>query len=286
VGGGYRNNASGNSTTIAGGTDNTANGDTATVGGGLRNTASNIFTTVGGGADNTASGNYSTIGGGQVNTANGIQATIPGGQFNNASGFVSFAAGLRAKANHNGAFVWSDSTNTDFASTANNEFNVRASGGVRIFSNAGATTGVLLAPGGGAWSSASDRNLKTNFQNVDTLNVLEKLVSMPLTTWNYTANTNIRHIGPMAQDFWAAFGRLGMDDKHIDTVDADGVAFAAIQGLNRKLETSNAELKKRLQTEVTGLKAENTAIRAENAVMKVRLETLEAAVQRLTAQPK
>jgi cell division protein FtsB len=39
----------------------------------------------------------------------------------------------------------------------------------------------------------------------------------------------------MAQDFHAAFG-LGADDKHIATVGADGVALAAIQGLNRKLE--------------------------------------------------
>ena len=40
----------------------------------------------------------------------------------------------------------------------------------------------------------------------------------------------------MAQDFYAAFA-VGADDKHISTVDADGVALAAIQGLNEKLET-------------------------------------------------
>jgi len=268
VGGGGQNTASANFATVGGGSSNTAGGNTATVGGGLRNNASNIANTVGGGADNTASGNYATIGGGQVNRATGIQSTVPGGQFNTAAGSGSFAAGLRAKANHDGAFVWADSVFVDFASTAANEFNVRASGGTRIFSNATATTGVLLAAGNGSWSSASDRNLKANFRTVDTLSILEKLLAMPLTTWNYKANTDIRHIGVMAQDFFAAFGGLGLDDKHIDTVDADGVALAAIQGLNRKLEVSNTELKK------------------ENSELKARLEALELAVHRLTVQPK
>jgi hypothetical protein len=46
----------------------------------------------------------------------------------------------------------------------------------------------------------------------------------------------------MAQDFYAAFN-VGPDDKHIATVDADGVALAAIQGLNQKLEQQAAELR-------------------------------------------
>jgi trimeric autotransporter adhesin len=58
---------------------------------------------------------------------------------------------------------------------------------------------------------------------------------MPIRTWNYTNDPASRHIGPVTQDFHAAFG-LGTDDKSISTVDADGVALAAIQGLNQKLE--------------------------------------------------
>ena len=268
VGGGAGNTASGQWATIAGGETNSAGGQNATVGGGLRDSAGGLSATVGGGADNTASNNYATIAGGQANTASGIQSAVPGGEFNNAGGFASFAAGFHAKANNDGAFVWSDSAGTDFASTANNQFNIRASGGVRIFSNSAATTGVLLAAGSGSWSSASDRNLKANFQKVDTLNTLEKLLAIPLTTWNYKANANIRHIGVMAQDFYAAFGGLGLDDRHIDTVDADGVALAAIQGLNHKLESSNAELRK------------------ENSQLKARLDALERAVRQLSAQPK
>jgi len=56
----------------------------------------------------------------------------------------------------------------------------------------------------------------------------------------------VPHIGPVAQDFYGAF-QVGVDDKHISMVDADGVALAAIQGLNQKLERENAELRKELQ---------------------------------------
>ena len=62
-------------------------------------------------------------------------ATVPGGGLNVALGTVSFAAGYRAKANHQGAFVWGDSTPADFASTGNNQFLIRASGGVGIGTN-------------------------------------------------------------------------------------------------------------------------------------------------------
>jgi hypothetical protein len=81
----------------------------------------------------------------------------------------------------------------------------------------------------------SDRRAKQGFEPVDRRDVLGKLATLPLTTWAYTNAPSIRHIGPVAQDFAAAFG-VGSDDQHITTVDADGVALAAIQGLNEKLE--------------------------------------------------
>lgn len=61
---------------------------------------------------------------------------MPGGYGNIAGGDHSFAAGSNAKANHQGAFVWGDSTNADFASTANNQFLIRSTGGVGINTNA------------------------------------------------------------------------------------------------------------------------------------------------------
>jgi hypothetical protein len=104
-----------------------------------------------------------------------------------------------------------------------------------------------------AFNTFSDRALKENVEPVSPEEVLEKVAALPIARWNFKGESGTSHMGPMAQDFHAAFG-LGSDDKHIATVDADGVALAAIQGLNQKLNgevaqlrTENAELKARLQ---------------------------------------
>ena len=144
VGGGINNAASGNYAIASGGQGNAASGEFATVGGGQGNTASGNDTTVGGGRTNTASHDYATVGGGYDNIADdwaatvsggsgnrafGGFATVSGGANNTAGGGYSFAAGRRAGANHDGAFVWADSTDADFASDRGNQFKVRASGG-------------------------------------------------------------------------------------------------------------------------------------------------------------
>ncbi|MGH8004771.1 MAG: tail fiber domain-containing protein [Limisphaerales bacterium] len=158
----------------------------------------------------------------------------------------SFAAGRRANSIqvlYDGTFVWADATDSDVLSTADNQVTMRASGGTRIFSNGLATTGVQLAPGGGSWSPISDRHLKDNFQTVYGPELLSKLAALPISTWNYKAqDASIRHIGPMAQDFRAAFG-VGEDDRHITTIDADGVALAAIQGLHQIVQEQKAEIR-------------------------------------------
>lgn len=101
----------------------------------------------------------------------------------------------------------------------------------------------------GTYSNLSDRNQKENFNAVDAQELLSFLSEIPVTTWNYVSQSDsIRHMGPMAQDFFAAFG-LGEDDKHIGTVDADGVVLAAIQGLLERierLEIANDRLKEQL----------------------------------------
>ena len=86
----------------------------------------------------------------------------------------------------------------------------------------------------------SDRDAKEQFKPVNTLEVLDQVVGLPITEWQYKNKPDTRHIGPMAQDFHAAFS-LGHDEKHITTVDEDGVALAAIQGLNQKLEAEVKE---------------------------------------------
>ena len=151
-------------------------------------------------------------------------------------------AGRIAKAMHAGAFVWGDSQNVAKLSSAVDQFNVYASGGTRIFSDAAGTAGVLLAPGGGSWSSVSDRACKENVAPIDARDVLERLRALPLSTWNFkTQDASVRHMGPIAQDFHALFG-LGPSPTTIDTIDADGVALAAIQGLSDLVREQNERI--------------------------------------------
>ena len=111
----------------------------------------------------------------------------------------------------------------------------------------------------GTFGTLSDRNAKEQFEPLNPREVLEKVAALPLSRWNYKTDPTARHLGPMAQDFYSAFG-LGTDDKHIATVDADGVALAAIQGLNQKLEQK--------ETEIAELKQNNKSL-------EKRLEALE-----------
>ena len=91
--------------------------------------------------------------------------------------------------------------------------------------------------------NVSDRNAKKNFRSVDTVAVLDKLAAIPIKRWNYKweKDSDVPHIGPMAQDFKGAF-YPGRDDRTISMLEFDGVALAALQGLNRKLEAKDAEI--------------------------------------------
>ncbi len=278
VGGGGNNKASSTNATVAGGNSNTASGTYSSVGGGLyntaseyyasvvggySNTASNMDSTVGGGSYNTSSGEGATVGGGNYNTASGLYATVPGGRNNLAQGNYSFAAGRKARAYNQGCVVIADSTDAYEDCTNDNRFVFRVTNAFYIWTKSDHTAGVLLPTGGSAWSSLSDRNVKENFKAVDGEALLKKLAKMKITTWNYKAqDASIRHMGPMAQDFYAAFG-LGEDDRHISTIDADGVALAAIQALYQQ----------NLQ-----LRAENDALKSQLDDLEARLDALEAAL--------
>ena len=197
---------------------------------------------------------YAVVAGGYQNTAGGAFSTIPGGASNSASGNFSFAAGNHANAEHDGSFVWADGNGFEFPSLGENTFSVRSVGGARFVSAIDAagnpSAGVELPAGGGAWATLSDRDAKENLSAVNPRDVLERVAQMPISTWNYKSQDNsIRHIGPMAQDFAAAF-QVGEDTRRITTVDADGVALAAIQGLNQVVKEKDAEiqeLKQRLE---------------------------------------
>jgi len=137
--------ASGRASTLTGGENNTASGETSVVAGGVGNTASGLGSVALGGTANTASGGH---------------ATTVGGRQNTASAEFSMAAGRRANAIHSGTFVWADGQDADFASTAANQFNIRASGGAGI--NTTAEAGVSLKVAG---------RIKADTVDVTTLNV-------------------------------------------------------------------------------------------------------------------
>jgi hypothetical protein len=123
------------------------------------------------------------------------------------------------------------------------------------------TSGNLVLAG--LLTEASDAALKENFAPVDGASVLAHLRQLPIYTWNYRADDDtVRHMGPMAQDFYRLF-ELGADDKHIAPLDANGVALAGLQELSRLIEEQ--------QTEIAEIEQENQEI-------EQRLAALEAVV--------
>ncbi len=106
--------------------------------------------------------------------------------------------------------------------------------------NAGANQSVVWIPGSASWSFTSDRNTKERIEPVNPQSVLERLARLRIAEWSYIGYDQ-RHIGPMAQDFHAQFPLNG-DDKSLNDADLHGVALAAIQGLNQKLEEKDAEI--------------------------------------------
>lgn len=118
----------------------------------------------------------------------------------------------------------------------------------------------------GTFNNNSDRNAKEDFASLAPLEILDKVARLPLSEWSYKADAHTRHIGPMAQDFYAEFN-VGTDEKHIAPIDEGGVALAAIQGLNEKVESKSQSAEARIQT-----------LEAENAALRARLEKLEQLV--------
>jgi trimeric autotransporter adhesin len=255
---------------IGAGDQNTIKATEAFIGSGGINTinAAASYATILGGNRNSVSGEYASILGGFGNAANGSYAIVAGGDGDSAAGTLSFAAGYHADAAHNGSFVWSDfvSGSSALKDTAPNQFVVRASGGIYVSSNEAVTAGVALTPGSGTWASLSDRNAKTDVVPLDDASILAKVAALPIDAWRYKSESGVRHLGPMAQDFYAAFG-VGVDDRHITSIDEDGVALASIKALhgeNQQLRRENGNLRGdmgALRAEVRNLEAAVASIR-------------------------
>jgi len=229
---GFYSTALGNGTNASG--DSSAALNNATTASGTNSTAMGNHTTASGAAS-TAMGSFSTASG---------TASFATGSGVIASGDTSIAMGSNVNTNqHSGAFIFGDaSARTSAVISEDNQFLTVASGGVYFFTNPTRTSGAYLLPNNGSWTNVSDRNAKTAVKPVDPREVLKKVAALPLNTWQYKSqDSKYRHMGPMAQDFYAAF-QLGETDKGIDTIDADGVALAAIQGLHALLNEKDARI--------------------------------------------
>ena len=130
----------------------------------------------------------------------------------------------------------------------------RATGGFYLFTNVTRTAGVRLLSGSSAWVTVSDSTMKRRYGKVNTEEVLNKVVELPIERWSYKAqDEGVQHVGPMAQDFWNAF-HLGEDSLAISTIDPDGVALAAIQELAKQNESKDKKIAD-LETRVKQLEA-------------------------------
>ncbi|HEV3469067.1 MAG TPA: tail fiber domain-containing protein [Pyrinomonadaceae bacterium] len=170
-----------------------------------------------------------------------------------------------------GTFIWSDgaamqSADT-FRNTANNEFALRATGGIRFRTNLGGTTGCNLPAGSGVFNCTSSRATKENFFKVDGEDVLSKLRKVEVSTWNYIAEGGqVRHMGPMAEDFYSTF-RLGTNNTSIGVQDLAGVSLAAVKALDER----TAELQQKT--------AEVEQLRARLSTLEARLAAIEQALK-------
>ena len=268
--GGGRNNLVGNGVTgatVPGGQDNVAAGDFSFAAG-RRSKATNEGTFVWADSQNADFRSTDTnqflirasggVGIGTNNPASALHVqgtvTIAGGQLLAGDGSTT-APGIAFASDANTGFVHPLPNTITFVTGGNERVRVESGGNVGMGTNNPSerlhVLGNILATG--TITPNSDRHAKTDVQPVDAAVILERVSKMPIQQWRFRAEAEgIRHIGPMAQDFRAAFG-LGAHENAIATVDADGVALAAIQGLNQKLadalkrrDDENAELKREL----------------------------------------
>lgn len=162
--------------------------------------------------------------------------------------------------------------------TKENSFNVRASGGVKIITGYTASNrelGVVLEAKSSAWSILSDENSKIKVSSVNDLETLEAMSAIPISTWRYQGQ-HVTHMGPMAQDMYAAFG-VGEAPDRISTSDADGAILSALRGL--------AQLKDGLQEKVESLHADlvsnDAALRDQTLRIEANDQRLASVLQRL-----
>ena len=229
------------------------------------------------GAQNVCSG-FACTAIGYTNRAGG-QGSVALGYRTTANNDYAVALGYRASNNtHTGTMVMGDESTTDSVrNQADNEFRIRYNGGIRMrvstaangnTPGAGGNVGCDLTVAVPSWTCASSRTLKENFAAVDGEDVLKRLRSIPITTWNMIGgDPAVKHLGPVAEDFYKAFP-LGLGKTTIGMGDIDGVNLAAAKALEARTKTMGAEIKARDAT--------IEKLQKKSADLEARLEKLEA----------
>ena len=204
------------------------------------------YRTIASGTYSFASG-YETEASGQRSTAMGSSTIASGlhstalGSSVEASGNYSTAIGRNVNASGNGTIFIGDNSSASIQQASNdNRFAARFANGYRFFTTSDLSVGAKMDAGDNSWTITSDSTKKENFKLVDGEDVLNKISKFKLTSWNYKTQdpTQYRHYGPMAQDFYAAFGNDGIgtigNDTTIASADFDGINLIAIQALEKR----------------------------------------------------
>ena len=190
---------------------------------------------------NTASNSSATVAGGDTNTASGVAAVVPGGRYGAAESDFSFVwndgTGHHEIPNTGAKGLSSDEPVEDSAEpTGPNSFSVSATGGVRFATDGGVT---YIEGDSTGWANTSTRTAKTNIDPVDPQQVLDGVEDVEVATWEYKNDDDgagTTHVGPMAEEFHGILDiNLGSSDEHINSLNADGTLFAAVQGLAERL---------------------------------------------------
>ena len=126
-----------------------------------------------------------------------------------------------------------------------------------VFMGPGGMDQFRLDPNGdvtiqGSLTQSSSRALKENFASMDSREVLAQVAALDVLEWSYKGQ-DYRHVGPMAEDFYAAFG-TGASEKGLAPGDLAGVTLAALQGLNEVVLEKDREIEQ-LTRELAELRA-------------------------------
>ena len=229
------------------------------------------------GAYNQATGDYSLSLGSYSQATNSHAVAI--GTQAYATGIYSIAIGSGANTNgRDGSMVVGDDAYFQTAySSADNQLTMRFIGGYRLWSSyPDSTAGVYMRHGQSGWSNYCDRNIKENFRELDGEEVLAKIKNIPVTEWNYKrSDPSLKYIGPMAQDFYAAFHLMGTDSLGLNSICMDGVNMAGVKALDIRT--------REMKTVLTTIQEQNVALMEENKKLKEQLAGLKEVAEQVAA---